>query len=321
MTVYRLHIKQNFFILSYSVSRYAFIFMFGLIANLSYSQPIPQQMQIYVEQLHASQQASVPEIFSDQKNTKELIESAANYFDDTLVHVRRRMYSLVGEAGVRSQDKAILGQAVDQLVKAIADYNNLDLLLTQFNRFTSNDFSGSAKDSLISLFKQRPPYLDQLARLVGSLQITSLKDDLMVLSGPTTSNQRFRWAALLALARMGDQEATQSVMRRAQRLPVNDDVVYEVFPDLVYTRQRSAIDYLIVELKRDEKKCFTADAEDETPITCAYRIMEMLAPVIDKYPLELDASGDIKTKDYKKSLVTVRAWFERNKDYGIVQEN
>ncbi|HNP07664.1 MAG TPA: hypothetical protein PKN99_08545, partial [Cyclobacteriaceae bacterium] len=130
-----------------------------------------------------------------------------------------------------------------------------------------------------------------------------------------------RWAALLALARMGDQEATQSVMRRAQRLPVNDDVVYEVFPDLVYTRQRSAIDYLIVELKRDEKKCFTADAEDETPITCAYRIMEMLAPVIDKYPLELDASGDIKTKDYKKSLVTVRAWFERNKDYGIVQEN
>lgn len=231
------------------------------------------------------------------------------------------MYSLVGEAGVRSQDKTIRSYSVDQLVMAFADYNNLDLLLTQFNRFTSNDFSGSAKDSLISLFKQRPPYLDQLARLVGSLQITSLKDDLMVLSGPTTSNQRFRWAALLALARMGDQEATQSVMRRAQRLPVNDDVVYEVFPDLVYTRQRSAIDYLIVELKRDEKKCFTADAEDETPITCAYRIMEMLAPVIDKYPLELDASGDIKTKDYKKSLVTVRAWFERNKDYGIVQEN
>lgn len=317
MLTYRLHTRQNFFMLNYSVSRYAFVLMCGLITNFSFSQSIPQQMQTYVGQLHISQNTSVPEVFMDQKNAKEVIASASNYFGDTLAQVRARMYSLVGEAGSRSQDKTIRGLAVNQLVKATADYNNLDLLLTQFNRFTSNDFSNNSKDSLISLFRQRPPYLDQLVRLVGSLQITSLSDELRTLSGPATTNQRIRWTALLALARMGDQEATQSVMKRVQRLPVNDDVVYEIFPDLVYTRQRSAIDYLIVELKSDEKKCFTADAEDETPITCAYRIMEMLAPVIDKYPLEQDASGDIKTKDYKKSLTTVRTWFEKNKEYRI----
>lgn len=145
----------------------ATIFIFLIcISIVGFSQPIPQQMRTYVEQLHASQQAFVPEIFREQKYTKEVIASAVNYFDDTLVYVRRRMYSLIGEAGVRSQDKTIRSYSVDQLVKATSDYNNLDLLLTQFNRFTSNDFSGSAKDSLISLFKQRPPYLDQLARLV-----------------------------------------------------------------------------------------------------------------------------------------------------------
>lgn len=303
--------------LNCSVSSYVFVFLFGLITSFTFSQPIPQQMQAYVERLHVSQTVSVPEIFKNQKNAVEVIASASNYFGDTLSQVRARMYSLVGEAGSRSPDKTIRGLAVDQLVKATADYSNLDVLLTQLNSFTISDFSNPAKDSLTSLFRKRPPYLDQLVRLVGSLQIISLTDELRTLSGPATSNQSIRWAALLALARMGDQEATQSVMKRVQRLPVNDDVVYEIFPDLIYTRQRTAIDYLIMELKSDEKKCYTADAEGETPITCAYRIMEMLAPVIDKYPLEQDASEDIKTKDYKKSLTTVRTWFEKNKEYRI----
>ncbi|MEZ4946410.1 MAG: HEAT repeat domain-containing protein [Cyclobacteriaceae bacterium] len=286
-----------------------------------FSQSIPQQFQTYAEQLHQSQSVAAPSALREEKNAKEVIEIAHQYFSDTLSRVRAKMYSLVGEAGVNAKDKNLRQLAVEQLVNASADFENLDLLLSKLSAFNKSDFTQPSRDTIVTLFRKKPPYLDQLTRLVGSLQMTSLKDDLMVLSGPATSNQRIRWAALLALARMGDAEATQSLMKRVQRLPVNDDVVYEVFPDLIYTRQRQAIDYLIVELKNDEKKCTTADAEDETPITCAYRIMELLAPVIEKYPLEVDASGDIKTKDYKKSLATVRNWFEKNSDYKIVQRN
>lgn len=307
--------------------RNASIYLNGIILLILFfpfaglSQSIPQHIQTYVEQLHQSQSVAAPSALREEKNAKEVIEIAPQYFSDTLSRVRAKMYGLVGEAVVNSKDQNLRQLAVEQLVKASADFENLDLLLLKLSAFKKSDFTQASRDTLVVLFRKKPPYLDQLARLVGSLQMTSLKDDLMVLSGPTTSNQRIRWAALLALARMGNAEATQSMMKRVQRLPVNDDVVYEVFPDLIYTRQRQAIDYLIVELKNDEKKCTTADAEDETPITCAYRIMELLAPVIEKYPLEVDTSGDIKTKDYKKSLGTVRAWFEKNKDYGIIQGN
>ncbi|MEZ4974053.1 MAG: hypothetical protein R2820_12140 [Cyclobacteriaceae bacterium] len=290
-----------------------------LISFQSLAQSIPTQTQIYVAQLHQSQSASVPPALREEKNAKEIIASASQYFNDTLSRVRSRMYSLVGDAGSGSKDQNLRRQAVSKLVNATHDSENLDLLLSKLSSFAKSDFNSSSTDTLVSLFRRKPPYLDQLARLVGTLQISELKEDLRTLSGPSTKNQRIRWSALVALARMGDDEALKSMMRRAQRLPVNDDIVYEVFPDLVYTRQRQAIDYLIVELKSDEKKCTTADAEDEAPITCAYRIMEMLAPVIDKYPLQVDASGDIKTKDYNKSLKSVREWFTKNQDYKILE--
>lgn len=283
------------------------------------AQSIPQQLQTYVVQLHQSQSVIVPVALREEKNANEVSEAAPQYFSDTLSHVRAKMYSLVGDAGTKSKDQNLRVQAVLKLVGASADLENLNLILTKLSAFNKIDFSQTSRDGLIALYKENPPYQDQLVRLIGTLQMTELSDDLRVMSSATTKNQRLRWTALLALARMNDTEAIQAVMKKAQRLPVNDDVVYEIFPDLIYTQQRQAIEYLILELKSDEKKCTTADAEDETPITCAYRIMEILAPVIEKYPLEVDASGDIKTKDYKKALATVRAWFEKNKDYKMLE--
>lgn len=294
-------------------------FVLCLMHTVGLSQSIPEQMLSYVGQLHESKSISVPAVFKEVRNSKTVIDEASKYFTDTLSYVRTRMYDLVGSSGKRSIDLSTRQLATGKLCSVTSDYENLDVIISQLGNFITNDFSTTSRDSLASLFRRSPPYQGELIRLIGSLQLTELTNDLKVVVGNSAIKQGVRWAALIALARMGDQESIQSMMKRVQRLPVNDDVVYEVFPDLVYTRQKQAIDYLIVELKSDEKKCYTADAEDETPITCAYRIMEMLAPVIDKYPLQIDASGDIQTKDYKKSLTTVRAWFEKNKSYQLIQ--
>lgn len=296
-----------------------FVTALSQITNYSYAQSITQLVDSYVEQIRSSPNASEPATLSDQKNAVQTIEAALGYFSDTLSHVRAKMYTLVGTVGKNSADQSIRQLITEILCNNASDYENLDGIITQLNTFQAKDFSVSAKDSLAALLHRSPPYLDELIRLIGSLQISDLTSELRALANSFSTKQQVRWAALIALARMGDPESIQSIMRRVQRLPVNDDVVYEVFPDLIYTLQRQAIDYLVVELKSDEKKCYTADAEDETPITCAYRIMEMLAPVIEKYPLQVDASGDIQTKDYKKSLTTVRAWFEKSKNYQIIQ--
>lgn len=47
------------------------------------------------------------------------------------------------------------------------------------------------------------------------------------------------------LARMGDEQAISTIMNRVQRIPVSDDVGYQLFPDLVYTRARPILNYLI----------------------------------------------------------------------------
>ena len=122
---------------------------------------------------------------------------------------------------------------------------------------------------------------------------------------------------MLALARMGDNYALEDVLKRIRKLPVNDDVVYQVFPDLVYTRQRATFDVLLQALNSDETNCESANAEVERKIPCAYRVMEMLAPAIQSYPLKVDESGDIDTNDYTEALKTVRDWFRANGNYII----
>ena len=142
-------------------------------------------------------------------------------------------------------------------------------------------------------------------------QISTLRSLLPSLSG------RDRWTAQLALARLGDQEALATVLARAKQQPVNDDVVYELLPDLVYTRQKAAIDYLVTIVHSEEKNCQSADPEAEQRILCGYRVLELLAPVIQDFPLTVDASGDLAVRDYPKALEEARRWLKEHADYQI----
>jgi hypothetical protein len=96
--------------------------------------------------------------------------------------------------------------------------------------------------------------------------------------------------------------------------------VYQIFPDLVYTRQRPIFEMLIVALNSDVRNCQSANAENLTKIPCAYRIMEMIAPAIEGFPYKLDESGDIDAENYQEALITVRDWFKGNRDYKILTD-
>ena len=129
---------------------------------------------------------------------------------------------------------------------------------------------------------------------------------------------RDQWAAQLALARLGDPEALATVLTRVKQEPVNDDVVYELLPDLVYTRQKAALDYLVTIIQSDEKNCQSADPEAEQSILCGYRVLELLPPVIQNFPLTVDESGDLAVSDYPSALQQAREWLKENDDYQIV---
>jgi hypothetical protein len=107
-------------------------------------------------------------------------------------------------------------------------------------------------------------------------------------------------------------------MKRVSKLPMNDNLVYNIFPDLVFTHRPEAIAFLVEELGSNERNCLSADIEREVRIPCGYRIMEQLAPVIGGFPFDLDESGDLKTSNYPAALATVRQWFSDHNTYVIL---
>lgn len=285
------------------------------------AQSIVQEVDSYFSDVRLLKSTTVPSQFLIPENSKLIVKSINRFFRDSSAVVRMRSYELAKAVAITSNDAALRTQVVFNLTTiGLSDVDGGSSLfaINCLNEFRKPDFSAATKDSLIVIFSKRK-HIPQLARLLGFLQLKQTANDLRSLSRPGNS-QTDRWAALIALSRMGDQNAIQEILRRVRKVGVNDQVVYDVFPDLIYTRQPEVFEYLIEILSSEEKNCKPADAETEGEIVCGYRVMELLAPVVKGFPLKVDDSGDVITKDYKAALETTRNWFKKNKTYKILTD-
>ena len=274
----------------------------------------------YLNAIRQNQHPTTPkQLWQDAEQHNEVLSALQPYYTDTLPGVRAQAYFLTKQVGTNSQDPTIRQSAVSQLITGLQDENsgNIGRVHSYLTTFRPADFTAASRQTVADLLSQRPPHFSRLLKLVGSLgmtdQLATLQNLLPELSG------RDRWAARLALARLGDQDALASVLARVKRYPVNDDVVYELLPDLVYTRQKEAIDYLVTIVQSDEKNCEPADPDASENILCGYRVLELLAPVIRDFPLTVDASGDLAVNDYPKALQQARQWLGENIDYQVIE--
>ena len=293
--------------------------LFSLGPVFSYAQSPAATVATYLTAVRQDQRPAAPtELWQNAEQHHDALTALAPYSFDTLASVRQQAYYLTKQVGTHSQDNAIRQQAVDQLTAGLRDEDSgvTGRIYSYLEGFTPADFSPKARQSVGNLLSERPPHLSQLLRLVGTLnlreQAATLRNLLPDLSA------RERWTAQLALARLGDAEALASVMNRAKRYPVNDDVVYELLPDLVYTRQKAALDYLVSIVQSDEKNCTSANPEAEENISCGYRVLELLAPVIQSFPLTVDKSGDLAVDDYPQALQQAQQWLNQNTDYQVI---
>ncbi|MFN8335306.1 MAG: hypothetical protein U0U09_09250 [Cyclobacteriaceae bacterium] len=277
----------------------------------------------YFSQLRSGKSPNIPNEVLKPENAKTVLNALQIYAKDTVVIVRSKATLIARIVGVKSNVAAIRQQAVTQIIQAANDKStgNAGAALNYLTEFRKTDFNKTHRDSLIVLFRRSPPYIDILSKLVGFLDIKELKNDLFALSQQNTLGRKERWSAMLALARMNETQAINDIMNRVKRMPVTDAVVYEVFPDLVYTRRPEAIAYLVEALNSDAKNCNSADAEQGSRIPCAYRIMEMLAPVIEGFPLKTDDSGDVVSNDYPAALQQARDWFVKNSNYVVLKNS
>ena len=299
-----------------------FIILLALPLAPLLAQSSTTTLQTYLTAIRQNQRPAAPaELWQNAEQHAEVVTALPLYYSDTIPEVRAQAYYLAKQVGTYSQDEAIRQQVTSQLVGGLSDEESgiTGQVHSYLTAFGPADFTSEARQQIAVLLPQRPAHFSRLLKLVGTLnmtdQIPTLRNLLPSLSA------RERWTAQLALARLGDREALANVLARVKRELVNDDVVYELLPDLVYTRQKAAIDYLITIVQSNEKNCESADPEAEENILCGYRVLELLAPVIEDFPLTVDESGDLAVSDYPKALQEAREWLKEHGDYEVIDGN
>lgn len=248
-------------------------------------------------------------------NSESLINEITPFYSDSVVLVRQKAYYLTyRNAIVRNENKS---RVIHILLKGCFDGDNgvISQNIVYLKEFNRADFDTQTLDLLqAKLTHQRVAYYKEFVLLAGFLGIG--KNILYQKFIDPDTNEKLKWYLSLALARMGNPENISYCMNKVKDLPINDNLVDYVVPDLVYTRQRESIDFCISILNGEEKFCHSLNPDISESIHCGYRIIEVLSPVIEGIPV-LDESLNLTNADYEKHLAKVRQWFASNPNFTI----
>ena len=163
-------------------------------------------------------------------------------------------------------------------------------------------------------------YYEQVAKMAAQLGV-GYEQILSRQMIDKESDVETRWAMHLAMARLGEQRDIDFVVRRAASIPYEyvEDLMRLIIPELIYTRQKQAIDVCVKILQDDGCKCASGNPNVDAKILCGYRIMELLAHVVKGFPYAVSATGMIETDDYEGALRVVRKWFADNPNYEVIE--
>ena len=297
----------------------ALVLLFVLSAS---AQSSVKELQRYMAEVREKPYRSLPaSILDDEKNESQLLDVLAPYYTDTLKMVRQKAFYITRRIGQKSTVPGIQSRAIASLSLALNEKDTgirgsaLDAL-TQFNKAS---FPPAVRDSIGESISPNSANLEALLKLAGFLELQKYSSAIQSILS-SSANANIKWAARLALARMGDPSATDWIANKLNTANVNDDFVYDVVPDLVYTRQPLIFDYLEGIIKSDEANCSSANPDSDKKILCGYRVLEHIAPVIQNFPLTTDESGDLRVSNYESALKQARAWFAHNHTYALVSD-
>lgn len=263
----------------------------------------------------------IPSNFGTKK--LEILQDLEVYRIDSISTVRKYAFLIANNLTKNDTNSILKQNVVNFLLKGFNDPNSgtCGIVSDLLKDYAKKNYNDKARNKILELLYLTPPYYHELLKLAGYVNPDSfLKSITELLSSGVIKNNEPYWAAKLALARIGDHAAMKFCMNQIKMMEVNDDLVYDYVPDLIYTHQREAIDFLIQLLHSNEKNCESSNAESTEMIVCGYRIMEYLAPVIEDFPLKISDSGDIDTNDYTEALQICRDWFLQHPDYKITNE-
>lgn len=184
----------------------------------------------------------------------------------------------------------------------------VDQAIKDLQRIPFSDFNPEHKKAVSQLLKSDTKHLDRIIKLAGFLQ---LDDDLLTIDEAITKDKHMKQAWNLALVRAGNTKKTEVLLGNISKMPLDDHFTYEVVPSVVYARQKELMNHLIARILEPGTTCNPPDLDTNGQVSCAYSIIEQIAPYINEFPVALDRYG-IKTDDYPSMLEEVRAWIGNN---------
>ena len=281
--------------------------------------PVVEQLHEYLSSYRENRYISVPqEIFKDNKNQMGLLEALSEYTSDTVPDIRLKVYNLADRIGEHSEDQRVRNLAINILTGGLRDpdVGIVGVVSGKLLTYKKSDFSAQNSNQIASLVSSSTPYLGNILKLAGHLEL-EVTEQLRALVSDSQLNNQYRFQAQLALARTGDELSINHITNRLNSIEINDQFIYSMVPQLVYTRQKPIIDFLVMVIQSDELNCYSANPNSDGKILCGYRVMEYLAPIIVDFPIPLDEFGEPDIKDYRAALEEVRAWFDMHPDYEI----
>lgn len=308
----------------YRILRHFLVIAFVvLFSDYSFAQNAINVLQRYMTEVRNGSHAPVPPLLIDNpRNESTILQALAFYQKDSVVIIRSRAYNIATRLGQQSNSPKTRQVINAQLVSGVGDRddvivgNNIGGLMG----FRADDFSERTKELLIACITPNTSHLGSLIQVAGFLQLHGAKPKLDELLLAKISLQ-VRWSIRLALARMSDATSENLILEKLSQAIVNDDFVYDIVPDLIYTRRKSVYQYLENVMMSDVPNCSSVDPDSNANILCGYRVMESVAPTIVDFPILVDEYGELEVDDYEKALLDVRAWFQQNPDYQLKMES
>jgi hypothetical protein len=228
--------------------------------------------------------------------------------------LRQKAYASLPEYISQSTNPGEREKLVLQLIRGAAEGE-----LQHINRKRLSDlppcfFSPEARYELCRLIDTTGPATDRLILLCAHLGMQELLPDFrQKLHASPPPSPQLKHALLLAMARLNDRNALDRLLSYANRMEVSDELVYELVPELLFTRQSEALSFILDLILSDENFCFSPDPSSSRKIPCAFHLMELIAPLVENFPLRLDPDGSIICPSNDEALSITREWIRTNK--------
>ncbi len=283
------------------------------------AQTVPEALQQYVNNTAADFPAV---LMREEVSYTEIADLVQPLQLDSLSRTSLKSYALLyakaQKSGAEADRQAFIQQALQALDRG-AGGGLAEQLIAYLQYFKRADFNAESMEKIRRLLQMGTSHFAAFIKVAGFvLQERQPFQQLLDASKGTSISNPVKEALYLALARNGDPTKLAVVQKSIRSMALGDNYIYYVVPVIIYVRQKATTDYLLELIMQDDQACTPADAEVDGQISCAYRLLEMVAPVTLDFPLQLTDGGDLDVEDYPTALREARQWIREHKqDYEL----